>query len=184
MDHIDCAVGDGPQLFEHEVVLACERYEDRAHHLSGLARTLLAADLAELGDPLGEVARAQQIRMVWIHQRDVVSLDCRECLQLAVVEREPPPLPRAAALLDEPKAHDVAQQPGRSVDSSLVRQVRCGRRGIEDRRLRLDAEQRPGSGGQDRCGWTRHRRGDEGRRGVMRGDRPDRRPGDLVEVRT
>ena len=53
------------------------------------------------------------------------------------------PLPRPQRLLEQPQAGDVAEEPDRAVDPALVGEVRAPARLGEDRRGRLDADERP-----------------------------------------
>ena len=52
---------------------------------------------------------------------------CRERVEVVVVVRVAGRFPVAAALLDEPQAHHVAEQPDRPVDAALVREVEPAR---------------------------------------------------------
>ena len=69
-----------------------------------------------------------------LHQRDVVV-------------RAPGALPDAAALLHEPQAHDVLEQPNRAADAALVGEVDGQGTLVGQRRPRISiAHQRPGAG--------------------------------------
>ena len=77
------------------------------------------------------------------------------------------------ALLQQPQAADVAQEPGAAVDADLVGEVR-GAAGVgEDRRVELEADQRPGAAGDvgEALGGRRH--ADDRRGGVVRADGGD-----------
>ena len=64
--------------------------------------------------------------------------------------------------------------------AALVGQVRLARGVAEHRLGQLEPEQRPRAAREDRGVLVAHRRGGEGRRGVVAGDRVDRRVAELV----
>ena len=114
------------------LVLVRERDVDRAH---GLA----AADSSrpvDLGDQRGHVAAAQEALVVGIEDRTSPVDVAGRALQRREVR-----VPDARALLLEPQAHDVLEQPDRAVDAALV-----GQRVVAEHRAgQLEAEQRPGA---------------------------------------
>ena len=83
--------------------------------------------------------------------------------------------PGAPALVQEPEAGDVAQQPERPADAALVREIRGERVVVDQRLVDLDPDERPGAGADvHRAGRAERHRGD-GRGGVVRADRDDAR---------
>ena len=68
------------------------------------------------------VAGAQQLLVVRVEERHVVARGLGQAQQVLVLARARG-RERAAALLQQPEAHDVAQQARRAVDAALVREV-------------------------------------------------------------
>ena len=164
--HVIVAPGDGLEPLEHEAVLAGERDEDRARGLAAVARLALAgcARRPRRSAPACRRARGTRRRRGRTAGRRPGAASAS---RWTLGERQ---VPGARALLLEPQAHDVLQQPRRAVDAALVRQVRRAR-GVGQHGLgQLDAEQAPGAAGQDRGVLVAHRRGDERRGGVVAGD--------------
>ena len=78
-------------------------------------------------------------------------------------------LPVAAALLNEPQAHDVLQRPEAALDRALVGEVRVANCIGQNRLVRLHAEQRPCTAGAERKA-ARAGDGGHGRGRVVRAD--------------
>ena len=144
--HVIVAPGDGLEPLEHEAVLARERDEDRARGLAAVARLALAgrARRPPRSAPACRRARGTPSSS---GSNSGTSSGAASASAWTLRERQ---VPCARALLLEPQAHDVLEQPDRAVDAALVRQVRRAR-GVGQHGLRqLDAEQAPGAAGEDR----------------------------------
>ena len=163
VDRADLAPRRGLEPLQHELVLVRERDVDRAHDLA--ARRARPVDL---GDQRRHVAAAQEALVVDVE--DLAGGVARLALQRREVR-----VPDARALLLEPQAHDVLEQPDRAVDAALVGQLGIG----EHRARQLEAEQRPRAGREHGVVLGAQRRGDVGRSGVVRGHGVDGRV-DLV----
>ena len=107
-----------------------------AHRLAAAGGRALAGALAGVGDPGRHVARREERVGVGVEERDVGRRRGGEPVQLGEAG-----VPDARALLLEPQAHDVLEQPDRAVDAALVREVRRARVVAQDRLGQLQAEQ-------------------------------------------
>ncbi len=91
--------------------------------------------------------------------------------------------PGAAALVQEPEARDVAEQPERPADAALVGQVRGERsRRRSTARSRSDADERPRADAEEHGAGRAERHGDDRRGGVVRRARDDARAGEASRL--
>src|SRR5207249_2518662 len=90
---------------------------------SGVRGNRLARAAAEIGNRCRHTGRKQKGRIVRIDQTHKRRCCLGQARQLFVAEPLAVPLPSTAAFLNEPKPHDVLQQPNRTADAAFVREV-------------------------------------------------------------
>ena len=142
--------------------------EDAADDGPGLDRLGLPGAGAELADPLRHVARGREAAVVRVDERAQGRglRGERDELVEPVVAALLRPGP--AALVQEPEAGDVAEQADRAGDAALVGQVRGEGPVVDQRRVELQADERPRAGADVGGARLPERNGGDRRGGVVR----------------
>ena len=145
--------------------------QDAAGDGPGLDRLSLSGAGAELADPLRHVPRGREAAVVRVDERAQGRGLGRERDELVEPVVAAFLRPGPAALVQEPEAGDVAEQAGRPGDATFVGQVRGEGPVVDQRRVELQADERPRAGadvggarlpegnGGDRRGGVVRRRG-------------------------
>ena len=166
---IDALALDFLEALQRPAVLEREGLIDAARDLTDSLRhgliciaavTLNFLDHLTAGEELAEVGindGAERLRLFGFHN------DLVPAVGVSGLD------PIAAALLNEPEAHDVAQGTEAALNGALIGEVGAAYIVAEDRLDRLHAEERPGTGGAEREAAGAGDSGDGGGR-VMRAD--------------
>ena len=143
VQRIDALALDLLETLECPAVFECERFVDAPRDLADGLGHRLVRPAAVILNFLDHPATGEELAVIGFN--DGAEGLCLLCFLDNVVPAEALTglLPVAAALLNEPQAHDVFERPEAALDRALVGEIRVAHGVRQDRLIRLHAEQRP-----------------------------------------